>query len=280
VNSRNKKASFPNMPRGRSADYSRAETLHFLNIALAIKPISQNDWEQVLEEHNLEYGDKKRSVDSLRRKFAMLHRKKIPTGDPFCPEEVRLAKRLKYAIGMQADIGTGEEDYNIIDGTLAGGEEEDPEEQDDDEVNGSGSGSGDDANPTGNNGNGSNASDDGAVVIEPEVNNNNNSGNGVVAPSVVMPSVVMPPPRARVLVTPRKKSASSETASAIQDLLQVQVVQMQQAMLRMEEERLERQQWKDMVLGAIGVIAQHFAQKPTGGDNETVDGNSVNNTSE
>jgi hypothetical protein len=218
----------------------------------------------------------------------MLHRKKIPTGDPFCPEDVRLAKRLKYAIGMRADIGTGEEDYNITDGTLAGGEEEDPEEQDDDDdVNGSGSGSG--------SGDDANGSDDAAAVIEPElVNNNNNGGNGsnnnggngsngaaAAAPTV---SVVMPPPRARALVTPRKKSAPSETASVIQDLLQAQVVQMQQNMLRMEEERLERQQWKDMILGAIGVIAQHFAQNSSVGANGAngngANGNVNDNTSQ
>ena len=40
-----------------------------------------------------------RYVDSLRRKYTSIHREKVPTGDPNMPEEVRLAKKLKYMIG-------------------------------------------------------------------------------------------------------------------------------------------------------------------------------------
>jgi hypothetical protein len=108
------------MTRGRSTDYTKEELLHFLNIALSIKPISQEAWEMVLAEHNVEFGHKNRTVESLRRKYAQLHRKKIPTGDPECPEEVKLAKRVKYAICTAADIGDGEEHMNIFDGGLSG----------------------------------------------------------------------------------------------------------------------------------------------------------------
>ena len=41
---------------------------------------------------------------SIRRKFASLHQKGIPTGDPNCPEEVHLAKRIKYDIGHRLQL--------------------------------------------------------------------------------------------------------------------------------------------------------------------------------
>jgi hypothetical protein len=92
------------MPRGRAADYTREELVHFLDIASSTKPTSQTDWERVLDLHNVEYADKNRSVEYLRRKFAILHRKKITTGNPVCPEEVRLAKTLNYAISARVDM--------------------------------------------------------------------------------------------------------------------------------------------------------------------------------
>ena len=44
-----------------------------------------------------------------------MYRKGIPTGDPNCPEEVCLAKRIKYDIGDRAAIGDGEEEFNLED---------------------------------------------------------------------------------------------------------------------------------------------------------------------
>ena len=47
------------------------------------------------------------------RKYATLYRKPIPTGDPNCPEEVKLAKRIKYLIGNKASVGDAEEEFNL-----------------------------------------------------------------------------------------------------------------------------------------------------------------------
>jgi hypothetical protein len=101
-------------PRSRTRNYSQAELMHFLGVMLNIMPIGGDDWEAVLEEHSIEYPG--REVDSLRRKFSQLHRKKIPTGDPRCPEEVKLAKRVKYQISSRADIGDGEEEMDLTTG--------------------------------------------------------------------------------------------------------------------------------------------------------------------
>ena len=46
-----------------------------------------------------------RDVDSIRRKYHTLHRRGIPTGDPLCPADVKLAKKVKYDIGVKADLG-------------------------------------------------------------------------------------------------------------------------------------------------------------------------------
>ena len=83
---------------------------------LQIMPIGGDDWEAVLEEHSILFPG--REVESLRRKFSLLHRKKIPTGDPRCPEEVILAKRIKYQISSRADVGDGEEEMDLATGTF------------------------------------------------------------------------------------------------------------------------------------------------------------------
>ena len=50
---------------------------------------------------------------SIQRKYHDLHRIKVPTGDPNCLEDVWRAKRVKYAIGDRAEVGSGEETYNL-----------------------------------------------------------------------------------------------------------------------------------------------------------------------
>ena len=42
-----------------------------------------------------------------------MHRRKIPTGDPNIPPEVRLAKRVKHLIGDKAEVCDGTEDFSM-----------------------------------------------------------------------------------------------------------------------------------------------------------------------
>jgi hypothetical protein len=79
-------------------------------------PIGGDEWDLVLEQHSIPYPG--REVDSLRRKFAQLHRVKTPTGDPRCPQEVKLAKCIKYIISSCADIGDGMEEMDLVTGTF------------------------------------------------------------------------------------------------------------------------------------------------------------------
>jgi hypothetical protein len=85
---------------------SRPKPMNMLGIILEVLPISGDDWLlDVLEAHSLDFPG--REVDSLRRKFSPLHRKKIPAGDARCPKEVKLAKRIKHNISLCADVGDG-----------------------------------------------------------------------------------------------------------------------------------------------------------------------------
>ena len=49
----------------------------------------------------------------LSKKYATLYQKIIATGDPNCPEEVNLTKRIKYLIGNKAAIGDTEEEFDL-----------------------------------------------------------------------------------------------------------------------------------------------------------------------
>ena len=59
----------------------------------------------MVEVHPVEFPGQ--DVDSLRRKYTSIHVKKVPTGDPNIPEEMRLAKKVKYMIGDHTQLGGG-----------------------------------------------------------------------------------------------------------------------------------------------------------------------------
>ena len=65
-----------------------------------ILPIRLDEWEKVVEAHSVEFLDQ--GVDSLRRKYTSICRKKMPTGNPNMLEGVRLTKNLKYMNGDRA----------------------------------------------------------------------------------------------------------------------------------------------------------------------------------
>jgi hypothetical protein len=97
-------------------NYSKDELLHFLRIMHDHMPIGGNEWDIVLKQHSLSYPG--REVESLRCKFAQLHRVKTPTEDPRCPQEVKRAKRIKYIISSCADIRDGTEEMDLATGTF------------------------------------------------------------------------------------------------------------------------------------------------------------------
>lgn len=98
--------------KGRG-NYSHMELNSLLDTMEDILPIGSEEWQRVVEQHNENYPSSGRDAESIRRKYATLHRKKVPTGDPMCPLEVKKAKRIKYQIGAKADLGDVEEEVEL-----------------------------------------------------------------------------------------------------------------------------------------------------------------------
>lgn len=92
-----------------------------------IVPVGNPEWERIWERHNSCYPNQDRTVESLKRKFQELAKKKIPTGDPNCPPHVRFAKRIYRKIVEATDGSTGASD---LDDDL----EDDDEENEGDDV--------------------------------------------------------------------------------------------------------------------------------------------------
>jgi hypothetical protein len=119
----------PTLPAGGRksgrGNYTREEMMNFLSIMEVVLPIGGEEWDEVFQQHTAT-GYPGRDTESIRRKYGTLHRKPIPTGDPSMPDEVRLAKKVKYKIGDKANIGDGEEEYDLENANFGPEEEEDP----------------------------------------------------------------------------------------------------------------------------------------------------------
>ena len=101
---------------GRKAgqgNYFLPERMHLLRIIYRVLPIGPEEWQLCTGEHALQYPG--RCQESIRRKYNGLSRRKIPTGDPNCPEDVKLAKRIRWAIGNRASVGDAEEEFSLDD---------------------------------------------------------------------------------------------------------------------------------------------------------------------
>lgn len=60
-------------------------------------------------EYNNAFPSETRTVDSLKKKIASFHRKKMPTGDPLMPPEMRCAKQIRSLPSGRAKIGVAED---------------------------------------------------------------------------------------------------------------------------------------------------------------------------
>ena len=100
----------------RATNYSMNETLNLLALISEHQPIDNSEWETVVEELSAmgHEGHEARTVQSVRRKFQELHRKKAPTGDPTCPPHILEAKEIHRRIGVRADVGNGDEEYDFV----------------------------------------------------------------------------------------------------------------------------------------------------------------------
>ncbi len=86
--------------------------LNFLTIMHDILPITADKWRRVVEEHNSsepppgehEYNQ---NSESIQKQWRNLYSKCAPTGDPNCPENVGLAKKVKVVITQKLEAYTG-----------------------------------------------------------------------------------------------------------------------------------------------------------------------------
>ena len=102
--------------RQRNPNFTQEECVNFLLIMEEILPIGPHDWDRVASNHAATFPG--RDVNSLRRKYTSLYRRTIPTGDPNCPEEVRLAKKVMRDIGDRAAVGVETEHFELSSGTF------------------------------------------------------------------------------------------------------------------------------------------------------------------
>jgi len=90
--------------RNGGRNFSHEESMAMLDFMVEILPIGGEEWQAVEDKLRTAFppGCTK---ESISRKYTTLHRKGIPTGDPNCPPEVRLAKLVKRELGIKANLG-------------------------------------------------------------------------------------------------------------------------------------------------------------------------------
>jgi hypothetical protein len=93
----------------RGLAFKKEEVNYLLEVMADILPISSMEWEDVERRHNEKYSTNERTKDTLKRKFQNLYLKRVPTGDPTIPPEVRWAKKIQNDIKQRADISEGED---------------------------------------------------------------------------------------------------------------------------------------------------------------------------
>ena len=87
--------------------------------------MSNTDWDNILEIHDVDFPGLNKTSYSLKRKFQEMARTKIPTGDPNCPHHIRIAKHGYYKLVKTLDGSTGgsdELDLGLEDGASEGDE--------------------------------------------------------------------------------------------------------------------------------------------------------------
>ena len=113
-------------PSKRSTGFSQVEVDNMLESIEKTLPVAGMEWDRVEREHEGRWPDKRRKKESLKRKFQSLYRRRVPTGEPHCPPDVRFAKRIQESIKEKVDMSDGD-DSNEVE------EDEDEEEDDDDD---------------------------------------------------------------------------------------------------------------------------------------------------
>ena len=104
-------------PRHGACNYSLRETMSMVKTQREIFPIRSHQWELVV----VKATTKKTGIledlkDSITRKYSTLHKKPFPTGNPNITPAIKLAKEIKHLIGIKANSGDGEDEFDLEEG--------------------------------------------------------------------------------------------------------------------------------------------------------------------
>ena len=114
-----KKAANSGRPSGAKG-YTEEERMNFLDIIERRLPCSGSEWSLVANEHAETYPDTDRNVDSIKRQYQALLRRREPTGDPNCPPDVKKAKAIDRLLKAKQRAGDISEENGGPMAALAG----------------------------------------------------------------------------------------------------------------------------------------------------------------
>ena len=91
----------------KGCNFDDEEVLNLLEHVEKVQPLCLTDWTVVAAKHAERFGACKRDGESLRCKFNLLANKRMPTGDPNIPWDVKEAKRIRWQMAGAAGLKTG-----------------------------------------------------------------------------------------------------------------------------------------------------------------------------
>jgi hypothetical protein len=91
----------------KGCNFDDEEVFNFLEHVEKEQPLSLTEWGVVAAKHAVRFGARERDGESLRRKFNLLANKRMPTGDPNIPWDVKEAKRIRWQMAGTAGLKTG-----------------------------------------------------------------------------------------------------------------------------------------------------------------------------
>ncbi len=103
------------LANGKIVQYTSAEVYA---LAEQMLHVDAKDWEEVVRLHSLNFPTTGKDSANLKHKFQQLYRVEMPTSDPMCPPDVRMAKRMREQIWDKAEINNGEGELVIQDSSF------------------------------------------------------------------------------------------------------------------------------------------------------------------
>ena len=104
--------------KARVANYTHDELNSLIGMIVDRVPISNDEWDCIVADHKKSWPFF-RTRTSVKTKYAAIKRIKSSTaGNPNMPEYAKMARLAHVLIGRQANLGTGEEDFDLDQGFI------------------------------------------------------------------------------------------------------------------------------------------------------------------